>query len=56
MSYLVLVYVNRMEIGSIEELREIQKQLRPGQDVSFKVLRWIDQEWITRYPAGVMPD
>ena len=52
----VIVAVNRMEIGSIEELREIQKQLRPGQDVSFKVLRWIDQEWITRYPAGVVPD
>lgn len=52
----VIVAVNRMEIASIEELREIQKQLRPGQDVSFKVLRWADQEWNTLYPAGVVPE
>ena len=52
----VIVAVNRMEISSIKELRDIQKQLRPGQDVSFKVLRWVGQEWNTRYPAGVVPE
>ena len=52
----VIVALNRMEIGSIAELRDIQKQLRPGQDVSFKVLRRDGQVWITRYPAGVVPE
>ena len=52
----VIVAVNRMEISSIEELRDIQKRLRPGQDVSFKVLRLSGQEWVTRYPAGVVPE
>ena len=52
----VIVAVNRIEIGSIAELRDIQKQLRPGQDVSFKVLRRDGADWITRYPAGVVPE
>ena len=52
----VIVAVNRMEISSIEELRDIQKRLRPGHDVSFKVLRWEGEDWTTLYPAGVVPE
>ncbi len=52
----VIVAVSRMEIGSIEELRDIQKGLRPGQAVSFKVLRRDFEKWTILYLAGVVPE
>ena len=52
----VVVAVNREEIGSIEDLRNIQKALKPGQDVSFKLMRTDGREWVTLYLAGVVPE
>ena len=51
----VVLAVNRIEIDSTRELREIQKGLRPGSDVSVKVLRMTAaRDWRTLYLAGLL--
>ncbi len=52
----VVLAVNRMEISSTRELREIQKNLTPGSDVAFKVMRLTDRGWRTIYLAGLLSD
>ena len=52
----VILAVNRVNISSIRELRELQEKLEPGQDVAFKLLRRGFQEWQTLYLAGMIPD
>ncbi len=52
----VIVAVNRMGVASIKDLRDIQGGIKPGQDVSFKLLRSTGREWATLYLAGVVPE
>lgn len=52
----VILAVNRVNISSIRELRELQEKLEPGQDVAFKLLRRGFQEWQTLYLAGMIPE
>jgi serine protease Do len=52
----VVLAVNRVEISSTRELRTIQKNLTPGSDVSFKVLRSNGREWRTVYLAGLLSE
>ena len=51
----VVLAVNRLEIASTRELREIQKGLKPGSDVSVKILRMMaNRNWRTLYLAGLL--
>lgn len=52
----VVVAVNRIEVNSISDLRDIQKSLKPGMDVAFKLMRTNGQEWRTMYLAEVLPE
>lgn len=52
----VVIAVNREEINSTADLREIQRNLKPGTDVSFKILRFTGREWRTMYLAGLLPE
>ena len=52
----VIVAVNRSEIDSTRELREIQANLTPGSDVAFKVLRSTGRQWRTVYLAGLLSE
>ncbi len=52
----VLLAVNRVPITSIRDLRDIQKTLKPGMDVAFKLMRSDGRTWRTAYLAGVIPD
>ena len=52
----IVLAVNRVEISSTRELRTIQKNLTPGSDVSFKVLRTNGREWRTVYLAGLLSE
>ena len=52
----VIVAVNRTEVGSTSDLREVQRRLEPGMDVSFKVLRLVRRDWRTVYLAGPLPE
>lgn len=52
----IVLAVNRVEISSIADLREIQKRLQPGMDVAFKLLRSNGREWRTLYLADVLPE
>lgn len=52
----VILAVNRMEIGSTRELREIQANLTPGSDVAFKVMRSTGRQWRTVYLAGLLEE
>ena len=52
----VIVSVNRIGINSVQELREIQALLSPGQNVSVKVMRIGGRQWEAIYLAGVLPE
>lgn len=52
----VIVAVNRIDINSIADLRDVQKMLKPGQDVAFKLMRALRGEWETLYLAEVLPE
>lgn len=52
----VVVAVNRIPVDSIEDLRDIQENLRPGMDVAFKLMRSNGQTWTTLYLAEVLPE
>lgn len=52
----VVLEVNREEIDSIRDLREVQRSLRPGNDVAFKLLRLFGGTWRTVYEAGLLPE
>ena len=52
----VIVAVNRVEIASTRELRNIQRSLTAGTDVAFKVLRSTGRDWRTVYLAGLLPE
>ena len=52
----VVVAVNRIEVNSISDLRDIQKSLKHGMDVAFKLMRTNGQEWRTMYLAEVLPE
>ncbi len=52
----ILLAVNRMEIGSISDLRSIQRGLKPGMDVAFKLMRSNGRSWRTLYLADMLPE
>ena len=52
----VLLAVNREAVRSIEDLRNIQKELKPGMDVAFKLLRSTGRSWRTLYLADMLPE
>ncbi len=52
----VVLEVNREEIDSIRDLREVQRSLKPGNDVAFKLLRLLGGTWRTVYEAGLLPE
>ena len=52
----IVMALNREPISSIKDLRDIQQELQPGQDISFKLLRSDGREWSTLYIAGVVPE
>ena len=58
----IIVMINRKPVASIDDVRDIQAGLKPGDDVPFKVMRRIpsrnpDQQsaWTALYLAGVLP-
>ena len=53
----IILAINRRAVSKIDDIREIQNSLKPGDDVAFKVLRRIpgQEEWATNYLAGVLP-
>jgi len=58
----IIVMINREAVASIDDVRAIQNELSPGNDVAVKVMRRIpsrerDQsfEWTAVYLAGVLP-
>lgn len=52
----VVLEVNREPIDSIRDLRDVQRSLKPGSDVAFKLLRWDSRTWRTVYEAGLIPE
>lgn len=52
----IIVALNREPISAIKDLRDIQQELEPGQDISFKLRRNDGREWATLYLAGVVPE
>ncbi len=52
----VVLEVNREPIDSIRDLRDVQRSLKPGSDVAFKLLRWDGRAWRTVYEAGLIPE
>ena len=52
----VVLEVNREEIDSIRDLREVQRSLKPGNDVAFKLQRLLGGTWRTVYEAGLLPE
>lgn len=52
----VILEVNRESIDSIQDLRTVQKSLKPGSDVAFKLLRWDGRTWRNMYEAGLLPE
>ncbi len=58
----IIVMINRKPVASIDDVRDIQADLKPGDDVPVKVMRRIpsrnpDQQsaWKALYLAGVLP-
>ncbi len=55
----VLVSINRQPVNSVEDVKRIQRTLKPGEAVQFKVLRKSGQgraaEWQTVFLAGTLP-
>ncbi len=52
----IIVAMNRRNIASAADIREIRESLEPGDDVAFKVMRRESPtEWRALYPAGVLP-
>ena len=52
----VLLAVNRVAVNSINDLRDIQRDLQPGMDVAFKLARSTGQQWRVLYLADVLPE
>ncbi len=54
----IIVAMNRRNISSAADIREIRESLEPGDDVAFKVMRRTmgQSQWIAVYPAGVLPE
>ena len=52
----IIVAMNRRNISSAADIRDIRESLEPGGDVAFKVMRRESPtQWRTLYPAGVLP-
>ncbi len=53
----IILTINREPVSQIDDIRKIQNNLKPGDDVAFKVTRRVpgQEKWITSYLAGVLP-
>ncbi len=56
----VIVSINRTPVASVEEVRRIQRELKPGSDVVFRVMRRVPGQgargqWRGVFLAGVLP-
>ena len=58
----IIVTINRKPVASIDDVQAIQQELKPGDDVSIKVMRGVPSrekeqgfEWSAVYLAGVLP-
>jgi S1-C subfamily serine protease len=56
----VIVSINRRPVSSVADVRQIQRQLKAGSDVAFRVMRRFSQgqrtEWRGFFLAGVLPE
>jgi len=52
----VIVAINRRPVATMNDVREVQNGLKPGDDVAFKVMRRGPDEWQALYLAGVLPE
>lgn len=52
----IIVAVNREPVETVEDLRKLRNELKPGDDLAFKVMRSIGGSWRAQYFAGVLPD
>ncbi|MDA1312653.1 MAG: Do family serine endopeptidase [Acidobacteria bacterium] len=58
----IIVMINRRPVASIDDVQEIQAELKPGDDVAIKIMRrgpsretGKEFEWKAQYLAGVLP-
>ena len=52
----IIVAMNRQSVSSASDIRDIRRELNPGDDVAFKVMRRVGQtQWRPFYFAGVLP-
>ena len=53
----IILTINRGPVSQIDDIRKIQNNLKPGDDVAFKVTRRPpgQEKWIISYLAGVLP-
>lgn len=52
----VIAAMNRQRVSAAADIRDIRKELKPGDDVAFKVMRRVGQtQWRALYFAGVLP-
>ncbi|HUG80505.1 MAG TPA: Do family serine endopeptidase [Bryobacterales bacterium] len=58
----IIVMINRRPVASIDDVQEIQAELKPGDDVAIKIMRRGPSreagkqfEWRAQYLAGVLP-
>ena len=51
----IIVAMNRQEVSSAADIREIRESIEAGGDVAFKVMRRVNRtQWQAVYPAGVL--
>ncbi len=56
----VILEINRKRVSSVQEVRQIQRQLKAGSDVAFHVMRRLPgpggrQQWSSLFLAGTLP-
>jgi serine protease Do len=53
----VIVEINRQPVHTTDDVTRIQKTLKPGDAVAFRVLRQSGRtEWTPVFPAGALPN
>jgi serine protease Do len=53
----VIVEINRQPVHSTDDVTRIQRTLKPGDAVAFRVLRQTGRnEWTPVFPAGALPN
>ncbi len=55
----IIMSINRKPVASTQDVRQIQRELKPGSDVAFRVMRKVPgsrQPWRSVLLAGVLPE